>query len=285
MDKTGADRPPPAQGSGRPVAARERLTPGNGAGSLRRGLLALEVLAHGEDDAGVGVLDVARRLGVDKSQASRTLRVLADHGLAERDAASRAYRLGPRIFAYAALVAERRLLRAAPPVLAGLVSSLGERAHLSVLDGQVVLTLLSHSPAHAVQTAGWVGRTVPAYCTASGRALLTDHEPPALRALFDGVELVRRGPNTIATVDELSARVREAAERGYAVADGELEPGLAAVAAPVRRFDGRIVAAINVSGPSFRFGPRLPEAGIEVMRAAEQLSATLADAGVANSAT
>ena len=67
----------------------------------------------------------ARRLGVDKSQASRTLRALAEQGLAERDAATRAYRLGPRVFAYAALVAERRLLRTAPPVLARLVASAG----------------------------------------------------------------------------------------------------------------------------------------------------------------
>jgi DNA-binding IclR family transcriptional regulator len=249
---------------------------GDGGSSLRRGLLALELLAHaGANDGGLGVVDVARRLGVDKSQASRTLSALANHGLAERDAATRAYRLGPRFFAYAALVSERRLLRAAPPVLQRLVNALGEGAHLSVLEGPAVLTLLSHSPAHALQAVGWVGRTAPAYCTAAGRALLTDHDPAALRALFDGVKLVARGPNTVASLEELIVRVQEAAERGYAVADEELEPGLAAVAAPVRRFDGRIVAAVNVSGPSFRFHPRLPEAGTEVARAARELSAEI----------
>ena len=175
---------------------------GDGGSSLRRGLLALEALAlaEAEHDAGLGVVDAARRLGVDKSQASRTLRALADHGLAERDGASRAYRLGPRMFAYAALVSERRLLRAAPPVLERLVGALGERAHLSVLDGPVVLTLLSHSPPHAVQAAGWAGRSVPAYCTAAGRALLADHEPQALHALLAGVELAARGPNTVASL-------------------------------------------------------------------------------------
>src|SRR5215211_5058434 len=161
---------------------------GDGGSSLRRGLLALDVLADaGENDAGLGVVDVARRLGVDKSQASRTLRVLADHGLAERDAASRAYRLGPRVFAYAALVSGRRLLRLAPPVLERLVHAVGERAHLSVLDGPAVLTLLSPSPPHAVQTAGWAGRSVPAYCTAAGRALLADHDPAAQAALLGGM--------------------------------------------------------------------------------------------------
>src|SRR5688572_9116513 len=171
----------------------------DGGSSLRRGLQALDVLA--EDDRGLGVVDVARRLGVDKSQASRMLRVLADHGLAERDPASRVYRLGPRAFAYAAVVSERRLLRIAPPVLERLVRETGERAHLSALDGTAVLTLLSHSPQHAVQAAGWTGRSVPAYCTAAGRALLLDHEPAQLRALFADVELQPRGPNAVATVE------------------------------------------------------------------------------------
>ena len=200
------------------------------------------------------MVDAARRLGVDKSQASRTLRALADHGLAERDGASRAYRLGPRMFAYAALVSERRLLRAAPPVLERLVGALGERAHLSVLDGPAVLTLLSHSPPHAVQAAGWAGRSVPAYCTAAGRALLADHDAGGAAARCSPASSWRRAARTRSRASRSSsARVREAAERGYAVADEELEPGLAAVAAPVRRFDGRIVAALNVSGPSFRF--------------------------------
>ena len=259
---------------------------GDGGSSLRRGLLALEVLASADaQDAGLGVVDVARRLGVDKSQASRTLRALADHGLAERDGASRAYRLGPRVFAYAALVSERRLLRIAPPLLQALVDTLGERAHLTVLDGPAVLTLASCSPPHAVQAAGWVGRTVPAYCSAAGRALLGDHDSAALRARFEGVTLVPHGPNTVSSLDELADRVQESARLGYAVAEEELEPGLVAVAAPVRRFDGTIVAALNVSGPSFRFGPRLHEAGTEVARAAEQLSTILSGTRLAPSAT
>jgi DNA-binding IclR family transcriptional regulator len=263
-----------------------RAMTGDGGTSLRRGLLALEVLAADDaQDAGLGVVDVARRLGVDKSQASRTLRALADHGLAERDGTSRAYRLGPRLFAYAALVSERRLLRIAPPVLRELVDTIGERAHLSVLDGATVVTLASWSPPHAVQAAGWAGRMVPAYCSAAGRALLLDHDPAALKARFNGVVIARHGPNAVTSLEELAERVEQAARLGYAVADEELEPGLAAVAAPVRRFDGQIVSALNVSGPSFRFAARLHEAGAEVARAAERLSLMLGGQEVAVSAT
>jgi DNA-binding IclR family transcriptional regulator len=246
--------------------------PADGGTSLRRGLAALAVLAEAD---GLGVVDVARRLGVDKSQASRTLRTLAEAGLAERDPATRAFRLGPRLFAYATVVAERRLLQAAPAVLERLVATTGERAHLSVLEGLEVLTLLSESPPQAVQAAGWPGRRVPAYCTAAGRALLADHDEARLAALLDGAPLERRARATPASVAEVAERIRAGAARGFAVADEELEPGLCAVAAPVRRFDGRIVAALNVSGPAFRFAGRLDAAGAEVARAASGLSAQL----------
>lgn len=256
----------------------------DGGTSLRRGLAALAVLAEAD---GLGVVDVARRLGVDKSQASRTLRALAEAGLAERDPATRGFRLGPRLFTYATVVAERRLLHTAPAVLEQLVAATGERAHLSVLEGPEVLTLLSQSPPRAVQAAGWPGRRVPAYCTAAGRALLADHDDAQLRALLGDAPLERRAPATPATVAEVAARIRAGAARGFAVADEELEPGLCAVAAPVRRFDGRIVAALNVSGPAFRFAGRLDAAGVEVAGAAAVLSTQLREGGlqVAEAAT
>jgi len=64
--------------------------------------------------------------------------------------------------------------------------------------------------------------------------------------------------------------------RGYALVDQEFQPGLVGVAAPVRDFRGRVVAALNVSAPKFRFGTQLEvTGGTEVRRAAEELSRQL----------
>jgi len=57
--------------------------------------------------------------------------------------------------------------------------------------------------------------------------------------------------------------------------DEEFEPGLVAVGAPVRDFRGRIVAAVNVSAPSFRFAGRLEDAGEQVRAVAVELSRVL----------
>ena len=83
-------------------------------------------------------------------------------------------------------------------------------------------------------------------------------------------ELRRFGP-----VEALSKRLAEGRARGYALVDEEFEPGLVAVGAPVRDFRGRIVAAVNVSAPKFRFGARLEQAGEEVRRVADDLSRAL----------
>jgi IclR family transcriptional regulator, KDG regulon repressor len=144
-----------------------------------------------------------------------------------------------------------------------------------VLQGSDVLTLLSESPPHAVQAAGWVGRTVPVYCTAAGRALVFDHDRPALDALLGGVRFDLGGPNAPHDIAELARRLARERARGYASATDELEEGLVAVAAPVRDFRGSIVAALNVSAPKFRFGRRLAEAGAAVAEAAAALSARL----------
>jgi DNA-binding IclR family transcriptional regulator len=146
---------------------------------------------------------------------------------------------------------------------------------LSVLQGTVVLTLLSDSPGRAVEAVGWVGRTTPVYCTSAGQALLMDHDQAALEALLADVELQPLGPRTVRSLEELAGRIAAARDVGYLIADEEFEPGLIAVAAPVRDAHGRIVASVNVSAPRFRFSDRAVEAADLVRSEAAQLSATL----------
>lgn len=245
--------------------------------SLRRGLDILAAL--GSDAAvaegGLGVTQLAALTGHEKSQVSRTLAVLTEHGLAERSPEGTGYRLGWECFALAARAGQPRLIQDATGVLEDLVSRVGEAAHLSVLQGGQILTLLTRSPAHAIVARGWAGRTVPAYCTSSGRALLVDHDRDALIKLLGPGPFPAHGPNAPRDAAELERRVGCARRLGYAVADEESEPGLVAAAAPVRDFTGKVVAAVNVSGPKFRLGERLHQAGELVREAALQISANL----------
>jgi IclR family KDG regulon transcriptional repressor len=239
--------------------------------ALQRGLAVLLALEGGE----LGVTQVAELVGREKSQVSRTLKVLADHGLVDRDAETLAYRLGWRFFALAAHAGDDRLAAAAPPRLRRLVAAFEEAAHLSVLQDTAVLTVLSVAPAHGVQAVNWVGRVVPAACTSAGYALLADHERDELARVLPGASFRKLHPRGPQNLDELWDRLVETRARGFALVDEELEPGLVAVGAPVRDFRGRIVAAVNVSAPSFRFAGRLENAGEQVRDVAVELSRTL----------
>jgi IclR family transcriptional regulator, KDG regulon repressor len=250
--------------------AEERAT------SVRRAFDLLFALGTDEATAagGLGVVRLAELVGSEKTRVSRTLRTLDEYRLVERDASTQAYRLGSALFSLAALYGPRRLRASAPPFLRRLVVEQDERAHLSVLDGALVLTILSEAPTHALQAAGWVGRSVDAHSTASGRALLLDHDLDALARRFPE-PFPPAGPNAPRDVAELSARLGVDRDRGYAVAVDESEVGLVAVAAPLRDFTGTIVAAVNVSGPGFRLADRLESCGSSVRATAVDLSAQL----------
>jgi IclR family transcriptional regulator, KDG regulon repressor len=245
--------------------------------NLRRELAILSVLGGEEavEDRGLGVVRIADLIGREKSQVSRTLKILAESGFVDRDTKTLQYRLGWRFFALAARAGEQRLLSVAPALLERLVENVGETAHLSVLQGVEVVTVLSESPPHAVKADGWAGRTVPIYCTSSGRALLFDHDREALSSLLSGVEFRKLRPGTVRNVEELHETIVLARERGYALVVEEFEFGLVGAAAPVRDFKGELVAALNVSAPKFRLGRRLESAGREVKKAADDLSALL----------
>jgi DNA-binding IclR family transcriptional regulator len=245
--------------------------------SIRRGIDVLLSLASDEaiERGGLGVTRIAEELRREKSQVSRALKALAESGLVERNRDAMTYRLGWRIYALAQRAGRPRLLEDAQPLLDRLVHSLSERAYLSVLQGHETLTLLSDGPGRAVQAVGWVGRVTPAYCTSSGQALLLDHEPSELEALFAGVEFRPLGPNALPNVPALARKLAATRPLGYVVADEEFEEGLISVAAPVRDALGRITAALNVSAPKYRFAERIEGAAQEVVRAAAELSATL----------
>ncbi len=245
--------------------------------SLRRGLAILFALEDDEalDGEAPGVVRIASLVGREKSQVSRTLRVLAEYGLVDRDPVTLGYRLGWRLLAMAGRSGNAALVAAVDPLLQRLVRELGERTHLSVLQGTQVLTVLSEAPDRAIQAAGWVGRTVPAYSSSSGRALLFDHDPGRLAELFRDVEFVAATPRTPRNVEELYDRISAARTRGFALVDEEFEAGLVGAAAPVRNFRGRIVAALNVSAPKFRFSRELQRAGVQLKLAAYELSASI----------
>ncbi|MEQ3551201.1 IclR family transcriptional regulator [Pseudonocardia nematodicida] len=252
--------------------------PGRRGRGLRRDVELLEALASDEArrSGGLGVARIARMTGREKSQVSRSLRALAEEQLVERDADSLLYRLGWRLFSLVARGLDTRLTTTAEPVMRRLAVQTEETVHLCVLRDDAVLTVRTVS-GHSFRTSGWEGRRAPLACTSAGRVLLADATPDELYVRFGTVEnLVPDHPGSrVRTVPQLWQAVREAAERGWAETRDELEPDLSGLAAPVRDYRGRVMAALTISGPTSRIGDRLGSLGRETAGAARAVSAEL----------
>jgi IclR family transcriptional regulator, KDG regulon repressor len=238
------------------------------------------MLTLGGDEAleagGLGVKHLSELTGNEISRVSRTLEVLSESRLVERDPASLAYRLGSRFFALAARAGDSQLRTAAARFVRQLTDEFEERAYLSVLDGREVLTIVSESPAHTLQATGRVGRSTPfVYCSSAGRALLFGHSEGELTALLGDIEFRPPGPNGPTSFADFTARLARERDDGWVYVDEELEAGLVGIAAPVFDFDGRVIAALNLSGPKFRAEAALAAAGPRLTEVAAQLSSLL----------
>ena len=184
------------------------------------------------------------------------------------------------------------------------VASARETAHLCVLRGGDVLTLLSETGPREVGTSTWGGLSTPALRTPSGRVLLSDWPPTAVRAWWDehgarprplpAPEVARGGTPGAAALfpvlpdappdaavhdlDVLLAELGRIRARGWATSVEELESGVVAASAPVRDASGAVVAALNVSAPAARLGPRVEDLAEHVARCARALSVGLGHA-------
>ncbi len=218
--------------------------------SVERAISVLEVLAaRGE----AGVTEVATEIAVHKSTAFRLLGALEGRGLVEQTGHRGKYRLGFGLIPLAGAVTDRLdVVQQCRAECTRLADELGETVNVAVLRDHFAVNVDQARGPSAVATHNWIGQLTPLHCTSSGKVLLA-HLDPARRAELlaraGTPALTPRTETVVQRLDEQLARVREA---GYAMAAEEYEVGLNAVAAPVFDRSGQVVAAVSVSGPSYR---------------------------------
>ncbi len=200
--------------------------------------------------------ELGKATGLPESTVYRLLATLQEEGLVERTGEGHGrYRLGLELFRLGSAVLNGRGLgREIFPHVQALADDTGETVNLGVLYGFNVLyvhKIESEKPLRASLTIG--SASVPAHCSANGKALLAHVSDDRLGRLMGSLPLERRGPNTITDRDALRRELGWIRERGYSVDDLEFADDIRAVAAPVRDHHGDVVAAIAVAGPATRF--------------------------------
>jgi IclR family KDG regulon transcriptional repressor len=242
---------------------------------LDRALALLEVLSHKGPD--LTLAQLSELLKLHKSTAHRLIMVLERHRLIEKNSNTGKYRLGLKLFELGTkAIGQLDLRERARPFLERAVLETGETVHLCVYDDGEVVYLDKVEPTRSVRLASSVGRRNPAYCTAVGKALmafLPEAEVEIASAKFGFRQLTRK---TISNMLELKAELARVRKQGYAVDNEENEEGVCCVGAPVWSFGTHPVAAISVSGPTFRMTPeKIPVVAQSIAAIAQGLSRQL----------
>jgi DNA-binding IclR family transcriptional regulator len=226
--------------------ARARKPAARRVAAIERAVAVLDELAEANE---LGTNEVARRIGVNPSTASRLLATLEHARLVEHMPESGRYRLGLRLLELGNAALGRLDLRAvAHPHLQALVDETGETGTLSVPGGRDAVTVDFVQSSSSVQSVARLGRPSIAHATAAGKVLLAfgDVSLPSGR-------LERFTPRTITDARKLAAEVERVRTRGWAEAAGEREPDLNAIAGPVFGADVRLAAVLGLQGPEGRF--------------------------------
>lgn len=195
--------------------------------------------------------EVASTSGLTRAGARRILLTLQALGYVESE--GRHFTLTAKIldlgFAY---LTSMPFWNLAEPVMEDLVSKVHESCSVAVLDGDEIVYVL-RVPTHKIITINLsIGSRLPAFCTSLGRVLLSALDDTKLDTLLAAKPLVCRTPRTIVDAAALKEMLAVVRRQGWAIVDQELEEGLISMSAPIRDRQGRVIAALNISGNAQR---------------------------------
>jgi IclR family transcriptional regulator, pca regulon regulatory protein len=131
-------------------------------------------------------------------------------------------------------------------VLDRVATAANEIASLAVLDGDNVVFIARSSPARMFSGGLDIGYRLPAFCTSVGRAMLGQLDDAELAARLRAMKREALTPHTETDPKALLARIVADRAQGYSLVDREAEPHFRSISVPVHRYDGVIVAAVNM---------------------------------------
>lgn len=196
--------------------------------------------------------------------------------MVERTGAGK-FRLGLRLFDYGNRAIEQYDLRErAQPHLRRLVAETEETAHLCILEGAHVIYIDKIEPARSVRMITRIGASNPIHCTSVGKAIVAFLPEDRIADIIRRLHFERYTHRTISTPEALRTEIEKTRRRGYAVDDEEYEEGLRCIAVPVLDMQRLPVAAVSVSGPSFRVtAQKLPSIANQLLQCVRGISSDM----------
>ncbi len=218
---------------------------------LDKSLSVLELLL--QKGSSMNVTELSEKLGFYPSTIHRILDTLKYRGYVEQDPHTQKYQLGLKALELGmAKLHQMDLVREATPYLKELENQCNETVHLGVLEEGEVLYLAKEESSQTIRMISYVGKRAPLHCTALGKALLAYLPEGERKKMLSKKVLPRLTENTITDKRELEKELGKVREQGFALDREEHEKDVCCVAAPIRNYQGEVIAALSISSPAFR---------------------------------
>jgi IclR family pca regulon transcriptional regulator len=217
--------------------------------ALARGLRVID--AFNADRKQLTLSDIAKLVHLPRASVRRTLHTLVQLGYAETN--DRLYRLTPRVLNFArAYLQSNAISDIVQPAIERLSEEIGESCSAAVLDGEDIMMIAHASPKRIIPVSDQIGFRLPAIATSLGRVLLAALEDQQLNKFLSQSHLRKVTKFTTVDKDELREIILKVRADGYAVADQEVEIGFRSIALPLKKLEGRTIAALNIGVHSER---------------------------------
>ena len=227
---------------------------------------------------GISLKELSAKVGLPKGTTHRLLTSLAYFGYVRQASENKDYCLGFKLVELGNRLLDHLDLRAqARPSLISLCKKTKETVHLVILDQNEALyvdKVVSNEKPGGLQMVSRVGLRVPVHCSSVGKVFLAQYSEQELERFLQEKELEKRTENTITNTEKLKQHLKLIFRQGYAVDNEENEKGIRCVGAPIFNQQGKVIAAISISGPAVRISKKIIQETLknEVMKTALDIS-------------
>lgn len=225
--------------------------------SLQRALDILESIAASTKPVPLKILAAATHL--PKSTAYRLLGNLENREYV-RCNQDGSYQLGLKFLVLSQRADQSfELKQLVRPFMLQLSELTRETIHLGMLQQDKVVYVDTIDSPQAVRLVARLGSSNPVHCTSLGKALLLHTSDEEIVRMLEAAGMERRTEYTLTDRQQFLADMARARQCGYSLDDMESAPECRCVGAPIVDHDGKVAAAISISGPASRFSLSLIE--------------------------
>ena len=215
------------------------------------------------NDEGLTLTEIATKIQVPKSTIVPIIHTLRDRDFIEQKSTGR-YVIGISMFLIgSASLQNIGLLDVFKKEMKEIVYKTSETCQLGILVNGDVLYLAKEDSAEPIRLVSFVGKRLPAYSTSLGKALLSCYSLQELESIYKG-PLKPVTEKTCQTIEQLYDECLRSKSEGYFQESGEISPDLSCFAVPIHH-NGKIIAAVSVSMPTFRLTKEKKETVVKAL--------------------